>query len=246
MTTIFSNISEAPTDPILGLNDEFKRDTNPNKINLSVGVFMDDHGCVTIPKAVKKAEAHILETQKTKTYVSMLGSASFTEQTNHLIYGDTYSEAHTITGQMPAGSGALRVGFEFIKSCLDGRQIRLPNVTWGNHKGIIDKTGLSHSPYAYYCEETKSLDFDGFINDLNAIREPQVILLHVICHNPTGVDLSPEQWDKVRDVFKQNTNLFPFFDCAYQGFARSLEEDIYAIRCFAQAKIPFYASVFLL
>jgi len=239
MTDLFQSISVAPTDPILGLNDLFKKDTNPKKLNLGIGVCMDDNGNVPIMTAVKKAEAHLLETQSTKTYVSMLGAPDFIKETNTLLYGDTFQAETTVTAQMPAGSGALRVGFEFVKSCLGAAPVYVSDVTWGNHRGIIGKTGLECRDYRYYDAETQSVNFDGMMEDLRAIQGPAVILLHTVCHNPTGVDLSKEQWQTLSELFKKNDQLVPFMDCAYQGFAQSLEEDIYALRLFTEANLSF-------
>lgn len=239
MNNKFATVTQAPADPILGLNDLFKKDSNPNKLNLGVGVYMDDNGNVPIFKAVKQAEKHVLETQTTKSYVSTLGDPNFIEQTNKLIYGDNFDADHIVTAQMPAGTGALRIGFEFVKNCLDINSVYLPNITWANHHGILEATGLNAKQYTYYNAQDNSLDFTAMLTELGKIKEPAIIVLHAICHNPTGVDLDQSQWQKLADLFTENNNLLPFLDCAYQGFARSLDDDIYAVRLLQQRKLNF-------
>ena len=239
MSQLFQSITVAPVDPILGLNDQFKKDTTPKKLNLGIGVCMDDAGNVPIMTAVKKAEEHLLKTQSTKTYVSMLGAPEFIDATNTLLYGTSFQPDRIVTAQMPAGSGALRVGFEFVKSCLDAAPIYVSDVTWGNHRGIIGKTGLECRNYRYYDADTQTVNFTGMIEDLKTIQGPAVILLHTVCHNPTGVDLSREQWQVLADLFKEKTHLIPFMDCAYQGFSLSLEKDIYPLRLFTESDLSF-------
>ncbi len=232
---MFSRLQALPADPILGLSIKYKADTNPLKIDLGVGVYKNEAGETTILNCVKKAEKFRLENEVTKTYIGGAGSALFNEQMTSLIFGDhkVITENRVKTVSTPGGTGALRVAAEFISRCKTGAKIWLSNPTWANHKGVFSAAGLDIQEYAYYDYENKTLDFDAMLNALKQVGKDDFVLLHACCHNPSGMDLSQEQWQQVAAVAK-DVGFTPLIDMAYQGFGDGLEEDAYGVRLMAE------------
>lgn len=231
---MFGRLKALPEDPILGLSIKYKADTNPLKIDLGVGVYKNEAGETTILNCVKKAEKFRLENETTKTYIGGGGSALFNEKMTSLIFGDhkVLAENRVRTVSTPGGTGALRVAADFIGRCKKGAKIWLSNPTWANHKGVFSAAGLEIQEYAYYDYENKTLDFDAMLAALKQVDAEDFVLLHACCHNPSGMDLSQEQWQQVAEVAKE-VGFTPLIDMAYQGFGDGLEEDAYGVRLMA-------------
>ncbi len=228
---MFEHLQAMPADPILGLNQTFHNDPNPDKINLSVGVYQDINGQTPIFTAVKKAEQQLIDKQLTKTYAPQDGAPEFIQHISNLILGaelvDQLGDQLT-TVMTPGGCGAVHVGGELLIG-IGVKKIWASDPTWGNHYPLLESVGLSIDSYTYYDRTTHSIDFDGMMESLSKIPQGDAVLLHGCCHNPTGADLSDEQWDSVIGVLAER-DLIPFIDLAYQGFGRSLDEDAYGIR----------------
>ncbi|WP_417347553.1 amino acid aminotransferase [Ferrimonas sp.] len=232
---MFENIPQAPADPILGLNEAFKTDPRPNKVNLGVGVYKDAEGQTPVLKCVKKAEARLLEQQKTKSYLSIDGLPEYAAAVQALLFGAQsaiISGQRARTAQAPGGTGALRVAADFAKNNLEARKVWISNPSWANHAQIFEAVGFEVAHYRYYDAESKSLDFDGMKADLQGIDAGDLVILHGCCHNPSGIDPTEAQWAELADVAKARGWL-PLFDFAYQGFATDVEEDATGLRLFA-------------
>ncbi len=233
---MFGRLKALPADPILGLLAKYKKDNNPNKIDLGVGVFKNEAGHTAVLDCVKKAEQHRTNTEDSKVYIGPTGSPVFNDEMAKLIFGAEHkvlNENRARTISTPGGTGALRVAAEFIKSCKAGATIWVSNPTWANHTGLFAAAGLNVKTYPYYDYENKSLDFDGMLNALKEVSSDDVVLLHACCHNPSGMDLNKEQWQQVADVAK-DVGFTPLIDMAYQGFGSGLDEDAYGLRLMAE------------
>ena len=238
----FETVTQAPADPILSITESFKTDPNPEKINLSVGVFVNDSGVTPVLDTVREAEKVLTETNTTKSYLPMTGNPRYASLTQTLCFGDELAESLTgkiVTAQTPGGTGALRVAADFIKGNLKTKSAWLSNPTWANHKGIFSSAGLDTNVYSYFDSTSLSLDYSAFLESIKSIPSGDVVILHACCHNPTGADLSPEQWDEVANIASAKGWL-PLLDFAYQGFGLSIEEDAYAPRAFAKAGLPLF------
>lgn len=233
---MFENITAAPADPILGLGESFKTETRDNKINLGIGVYKDSHGNTPIMKAVKEAERRLFELEITKNYLAIDGVAEFNVYTKELLFGaesDVVKQGRAKTVQSLGGTGALRIAAEFIKRQTKSQNVWISSPTWPNHNAIFKAVGMTIREYRYYDADKKCLDWDNLIADLSHAGEGDVVLLHGCCHNPTGIDPTPEQWQKLADLSAKNGWL-PLFDFAYQGFANGLDEDAFGLRTFAK------------
>lgn len=234
---MFDSLKALPADPILGLGVKYKKDTNPLKIDLGVGVYKDAAGNTPILSCVKKAEQHRLTTELSKAYISPGGSPLFNSEMAKLIFGSDHkvlAEDRARVISTPGGTGALRVAGEFIKSCKAGATIWVSNPTWANHIGVFKAAGLNVKTYPYYDYENKSLDFDGMINALKEVSSDDVVLLHACCHNPSGMDLNKDQWQQLADLAK-TVGFTPLLDMAYQGFGTDLDEDAFGLRLMAES-----------
>jgi aspartate/tyrosine/aromatic aminotransferase len=232
----FDSVSLAPADPILSITEAFKADSNPDKINLSVGVFVDDSGVTPILGTVREAEKRIVETNATKSYLPITGSPNYGALTQKLCFGNSLADSlrgRIITAHTPGGTGALRVAADFISSSLEANSVWLSNPTWANHKGIFSAARLEPQTYVYFDQSTLSLDYPAFIESIKTIPAGDIVILHACCHNPTGADLSPAQWDQVAAI-AANAGWIPLLDFAYQGFGTDIETDAYCVRAFAQ------------
>jgi aromatic-amino-acid transaminase len=234
----FDAIGRVPGDPILGLMEAYAQDTNPRKFDLGVGVYKDAQGLTPIPEAVKIAEARLVESQDTKTYIGGHGNPLFGKVINELVLGaDSKLIAAQRAGvtQTPGGTGALRLAADFIAQCLPGKGVWLSNPTWPIHETIFATAGVKVSHYPYVGSDNR-LDVDAMLAVLNEVPKGDVVLLHACCHNPTGFDLSHDDWQRVLDVVRSR-NLLPLIDFAYQGFGDGLEQDAWSTRLFA-AEVP--------
>lgn len=240
----FSSIELAPPDPILGLTETFNKDSNPNKVNLCVGVYKNEDGVNPVLKSVKQAERLWLEKETTKNYLGIAGEAAYGQGVQALLFGEGHeilSSGRAATLHSPGGTGALRVGAEFLHTQFPNASIWVSDPTWANHKGIFNNGGMQVKTYPYYDAESHGLNFEAMLDALEKIPEGDAVLLHGRCHNPTGVDPTPEQWEKIVEVF-QRRPIMPFLDFAYQGFGTGLEEDASAIRLFAASGVEMVVS----
>ncbi|WJK11464.1 amino acid aminotransferase [Pseudomonas fluorescens] len=234
----FDAIGRVPGDPILGLMEAYAQDSNPRKFDLGVGVYKDAQGLTPIPEAVKIAEARLVESQDTKTYIGGHGNPLFGKVINELVLGaDSALIAEQRAGatQTPGGTGALRLAADFIAQCLPGKGVWLSNPTWPIHETIFAAAGVKISHYPYVGSDNR-LDVDAMLAVLNEVPKGDVVLLHACCHNPTGFDLSHDDWQRVLDVVRRR-DLLPLIDFAYQGFGDGLEQDAWSTRLFA-AELP--------
>ena len=240
----FQKLKEAPPDPILGLTETFRKDANPKKVNLCIGVFQDETGHNPVLKSVKQAERMVLEQERTKDYLNMAGDEAYGQGVRALIFGDKsprVSDGRASTLHTPGGTGALRVGADFLHTHYADATLWLSDPTWPNHKGIFESAGMKVKSYPYYEAKTNGLNLQGLLKTLEEIPEGDVVLLHGCCHNPTGVDPTPQQWQQILEVFRRRP-IIPFLDFAYQGFGRGLEEDAYAVRLFAEAGLELLVA----
>ncbi len=238
----FDSVTLAPADPILSITEAFKADPNPEKINLSVGVFVDDSGVTPILETVREAEKRIVKTNATKSYLPMTGSPNYAALTQRLCFGDALADSlgsRIVTAHTPGGTGALRVAADFINANLESKNIWLSNPTWANHKGVFAAAGLQAKSYAYFDQATLRLDYPAFIESIKAIPAGEVVVLHACCHNPTGADLAPAQWDEVAAIAAE-TGWIPLLDFAYQGFGTDIEGDAHGVRAFAKSGLPLF------
>lgn len=237
-------IESAPADAILGLTEAFKKDSSPNKVNLGVGVYKDDQGVTPILQCVKTAEKALAETQTSKGYLPISGDPSYAANVQKLLFGagsEVIASGRAVTIQTPGGTGALRVGGDLLKKFNPDAKLWVSTPTWANHKGIFGAAGFEINDYPYYNPETRDVDFNAMLSALENVPAGDVVLMHVCCHNPTGVDLSVEQWEQVVSVSKAK-GWTPFLDFAYQGFGSSVEEDRGAVELFAAAGIDFLVA----
>ncbi|UCX04734.1 amino acid aminotransferase [Shewanella glacialimarina] len=236
---IFSQVSQAPADPILGLTDAFKADPRAHKVNLGVGIYKDEAGQTPVLTSVKKAEAKLLEVEKSKNYLGIEGVEAYNKVVQTLLFGENSSlvtNNRVVTAQAPGGTGALRVAAEFLSTNTTSKTIWVSNPTWANHQNIFETAGLTVKQYQYYVAETHDMDFDAMVADLSEAVQGDIVLLHGCCHNPTGIDLNIEQWKVIAQLCLEQ-ELLPLFDFAYQGFGAGIEEDAQGLRAVA-AVVP--------
>ncbi|MDJ0879280.1 MAG: amino acid aminotransferase [Halieaceae bacterium] len=229
---MFESLERLPADPILGLSAACAADPNPDKIDLTVGVYKNESGQTPVFAAVQRAQEALSEREVTKAYLPQVGDAHYIEGIRKLLLGESHPalEAERVTSvQAPGGCGALRVGAEVIKSANPSAKVWLSAPTWPNHIPLIGSVGLEFKEYRYYDPATHAVDFDGMLADLADAAPGDVLLLHGCCHNPCGADLSPEQWQAVTTLTAER-GLMPFIDIAYQGMGKSLDEDAFGVR----------------
>lgn len=229
---MFESLEKLQPDPILGLIAAFAADPRDDKVDLGAGVYRDEAGGTPVLAAVKEAERRLVETQSTKTYTGSEGEARFNEAMQALILGDTHpavESGRVWTIQNPGGSGALRVAAWLLMRASKSRRVWVSDPTWANHTPLLGSVGLELQTYPYYDPSTHGVRFDEMLAGLGQIPEGDTVLLHASCHNPTGADLTPAQWDAVADVLERR-RLLPFLDMAYLGFAGTLDEDVRIVR----------------
>jgi aspartate/tyrosine/aromatic aminotransferase len=231
---MFERLDMAPPDAILGLTEAFRNDPNPDKINLSVGVYKDAEGNTPVFDCVKRAEERVLSTERTKGYLPIDGSAEYAAAVQGLVFGEGHeimANKRAVTAHTPGGTGALRVAGDFIKTNLPQATLWLSDPTWGNHAGIFKAAGVPTQTYPYYDAENKALAFEPLLDALREIPSNDVVLLHGCCQNPTGMDPTIDQWEQIAEV-AATAGWTPLFDFAYQGLADGLEEDAAGLRVF--------------
>ncbi|WP_445945713.1 amino acid aminotransferase [Shewanella sp.] len=234
---MFHSLSAMPADPILGLLTQYRADSHTNKVDLGVGVYKDPSGHTPILACVKIAEKQRFETEDTKVYIGPTGSAPFNKLMTELAFGQSHPAllADRIrTVSTPGGTGALRVAADFIKRCNPNAVLWVSDPTWANHTGLFEAAGISVKTYPYYDYDSKTLKFDQMMAKLATIGKDDVVLLHACCHNPSGMDLTPAQWDQVVELTAKQ-GFTPLIDMAYQGFGDGVDEDAYGVRQMAAA-----------
>ncbi len=241
---MWEGVAAAKADVILGLTEAYMRDENPNKVNLGVGVYKDDAGQTPVLQCVKAAEKILVATETSKSYLPISGQPAYGKCVQQLLFGAESEVIHSgraATVHAPGGTGALRVGAELLKAFAAGARVWVSAPTWANHRGIFAAAGFDLKDYQYYNKETMALDFAAFSASLAQVAPGDIVVLHTCCHNPSGVDLSYEQWQEVAAMAKKG-GWIPFLDFAYQGFGAGVEDDRYAIEQFADMGMDFLVA----
>ncbi|MBK0079933.1 MULTISPECIES: aromatic amino acid transaminase [Kosakonia] len=242
---MFQKVDAYAGDPILSLMERFKEDPRSDKVNLSIGLYYDEESTIPRLQAVAEAEARLnAQPHGASLYLPMEGLNSYRHAIAPLLFGAGHvvlEQQRVATIQTLGGSGALKVGADFLKRYFPNSGVWVSDPTWENHIAIFEGAGFEVSTYPWYDNETNGVRFAAFLEKLNSLPEQSIVLLHPCCHNPTGADLTPAQWDEVVEVLKART-LIPFLDIAYQGFGAGMEEDAYAIRAIAHAGLPALVS----
>ena len=242
--SLFSAVEMAPRDPILGLNEQFNADTNPAKVNLGVGVYFDDNGKLPLLQCVLAAEKAMMDAPKPHGYLPIDGIAAYDAAVKALVFGadsEPVTSGRVATIQALGGTGGLKVGADFLKRLNPNATVMISDPSWENHRALFTNAGFNVASYRYYDDATRSLNFDGMLADLNAAAAGTVVVLHACCHNPTGYDITPAQWDQVIAAVKAR-GLVPFLDMAYQGFGYGLAEDGAVIGKFVAAGLLFFVA----
>jgi aromatic-amino-acid transaminase len=241
---MFEHIDAYPGDPILSLNENFQKDPRTSKVNLSIGIYFDDEGRLPVMQAVREAETSLLNEPGAKPYLPMAGFAHYRDAVQALVFGNdspARADGRIASVQTLGGSGALKVGADFIRRYFPQSKLWVSDPTWENHRFIFERAGFEVNTYPYYDEATGGLLFDAMLESIDKLPAKSVVLLHACCHNPTGVDLDEAQWTKLIDVL-QKRDLLPFVDMAYQGFGTGLDADAFAVRELARRGVPAFIA----
>ncbi|WP_119156914.1 aromatic amino acid transaminase [Caldimonas tepidiphila] len=242
MASLFAAVEMAPRDPILGLNEQFAADPNPAKVNLGVGVYYDDNGKLPLLACVAAAEKQLIEAAKPKGYLPIDGIAAYDKAVQGLVFGDEAVQSGRIaTVQGLGGTGGLKIGADFLKRLNPGAQVLISDPSWENHRALFESAGFPVGTYPYYDADKRGINFDGMLAALQAAPAGTVVVLHACCHNPTGYDLTAEQWGQVIDAVKA-AGLVAFLDMAYQGFGEGIAEDGAVVKRFLDAGLNFFVA----
>ncbi len=243
-SSIFASVEMAPRDPILGLTEAFNADTRATKVNLGVGVYYDDNGKIPLLAAVKAAEKARLETMPPRGYQPIEGLNAYNQAVQNLLFGagsELLTAGRVITAEALGGTGALKIGADFLKRISPNAKVYISDPSWENHRALFESAGFVVENYPYYDAATRGVNFTGMKSFLEGLAAGSIIILHACCHNPTGADLSDAQWQEVVDVCKAK-GLVPFLDMAYQGFADGIDADAVAVRAFSASGLQFFVS----
>ncbi len=241
---MFERITPYPGDPIFALVDAFHADPRPEKVNLSIGIYFDDAGRLPALPSVRAAEQRILAEAGAKPYLPMEGDAGARAQVQALLLGAGHpalAEGRVATIQTIGASGGLKVGADFLKSWFPDSAVWVSDPTWDNHRAMFEGSGLAVHTYPYYDPASGGVRFEAMLDTLQGLPPRSIVLLHACCHNPTGVDLTPDQWDRLIPVLRA-AELLPYLDLAYQGFGDGIDEDAYAVRALTQAGLRFFVA----
>ena len=246
--SLFSAVEMAPRDPILGLNEQFNAVTNPNKVNLGVGVYFDDNGKLPLLQCVQAAEKTMMDKPTARGYLPIDGIVAYDNAVKGLVFGadsEPVTSGRVATVQAIGGTGGLKIGADFLKRLNPNAKVLISDPSWENHRALFTNAGFEVGTYAYFDAAANGgkggVNFEGYLASLNAAEAGTVVVLHACCHNPTGYDITPEQWDQVIAVVKAK-NLTPFLDMAYQGFGYGISEDGAVIQKFVAAGLNFFVS----
>ncbi len=242
--SLFTAVEMAPRDPILGLTEQFNADANPHKVNLGVGVYTDEQGKLPLLHCVQEAERLMMESPKARGYLPIDGIAAYDAAVKNLVFGadsEPVKNGRVATVQALGGTGGLKVGADFIRRLDPGAKVMISDPSWENHRALFTQAGFVVETYPYYSAAKGGIDCDALLGALNAAPAGTVVVLHACCHNPTGYDLSPGQWDQVIAAVKAK-KLVPFLDMAYQGFGYGIAEDGAAIGKFVASGQNFFVA----
>lgn len=241
--SVLATVEMAPRDPILGVTEAFVADTNPKKVNLGVGIYYDDTGKIPLLECVRRAERQMAESAPPRGYLPIDGIPEYDRQVQELVFGEAQArkDARIITVQTLGGTGGLKVGADLLRRLAPDAGVWISDPSWENHRALFENAGFEVQNYPYYQAATHGVDFDGMIGTLRTLPARSIVVLHACCHNPTGVDLSREQWAQVLEVVKARA-LIPFLDIAYQGFGDGIDSDAHAVRLFADAGMVTFVS----
>jgi aromatic-amino-acid transaminase len=243
-SSIFAAVELAPRDPILGLNESFNADTRSTKVNLGVGVYFDDNGKIPLLAAVKAAEDARVKAALPRGYQPIEGAPAYNQAVQNLLLGQDsalIANGQVITAQALGGTGALKIGADYLKRLNPNAKVYISDPSWENHRALFESAGFVVENYPYYDAATRGVNFDGMKACLNSLDAGSIIILHACCHNPTGADLSDAQWQEVVELCRAR-GLVPFLDMAYQGFADGIEPDAVAVRAFSASGLQFFVS----
>ncbi len=243
-SSIFAAVEMAPRDPILGLNESFNADTRSTKVNLGVGVYFDDNGKIPLLAAVKAAEETRLKAALPRGYQPIEGAPAYNQAVQNLLFGKDsalLANGQVITAQALGGTGALKIGADYLKRLSPEAKVYISDPSWENHRALFESAGFVVENYPYYDAATRGVNFDGMKACLSGLTAGSIIILHACCHNPTGADLSDAQWQEVVDICRER-GLVPFLDMAYQGFADGIDADAVAVRAFSASGLQFFVS----
>ena len=242
--SLFSAVEMAPRDPILGLNEAFNADKRPDKVNLGVGVYTNEEGRIPLLRAVVEAEAALTAARAPRGYLPIEGIAAYDQAVQKLLLGNDsplIQQGRVITTQAIGGTGALKTGADFLKRLLPDATVAISDPSWENHRALFEAAGFPVRNYRYYDAFSNGVNRGGLLEDLKNLPARSIVVLHACCHNPTGVDLTPEDWQAVLEIVREREHV-PFLDIAYQGFGDGIEEDAAAVRLFAQSGLTFFVS----
>jgi len=242
--SLFSAVEMAPRDPILGLNEQFNADPNPNKVNLGVGVYFDDNGKLPLLQCVQAAEKALMDKPSPRGYLPIDGIAAYDNAVKALVFGadsDVVQAGRVATVQAIGGTGGLKIGADFLKKISPNAKVLISDPSWENHRAIFQNAGFEVGSYRYYDAANRQVNFEGMLADLNAAAPGTIVVLHACCHNPTGYDLTAAQWDQVIAAV-QARGLTAFLDMAYQGFGHGIAEDGAVIGKFVAAGLNIFVS----
>ena len=242
--SLFTAVEMAPRDPILGLNERFNADPNPAKVNLGVGVYYDDNGKLPLLKCVQAAEKQMMESPKARGYLPIDGIAAYDAAVKSLVFGvdsEPVKSGRIATAQGIGGTGGLKIGADFLKKLNPNAKVLISDPSWENHRALFMQAGFVVESHPYYDAAKRGVNFEGMLAALNAAAEGTIVVLHACCHNPTGYDITPAQWDQVIAAVKAR-QLTPFLDMAYQGFGHGIAEDGAVVAKFVAAGLSFFVS----
>ena len=242
--SLFTAVEMAPRDPILGLNEQFAADSNPKKVNLGVGVYYDDNGKLPLLDCVQKAEQDMMKAPSARGYLPIDGIAAYDAAVKSLVFGadsEPVNSGRVATVQAIGGTGGLKIGADFLKKLNPNAKVLISDPSWENHRALFTQAGFVVESYPYYDAARRDIDFQGMLAALQAAPAGTIVVLHACCHNPTGYDITPAQWDDVIAAVKAK-DLVPFLDMAYQGFGYGIREDGAAVAKFVAAGLDFFVS----
>jgi len=243
-SSLLAGVTMAPRDPILGVTEAFNSDTNPNKVNLGVGIYYDDQGRVPVLECVRRAEQMLAETPLPRSYLPIDGLQTYDHAVQELVFGaksELLRDKRVVTVQTLGGTGGLKVGADFLRRLNANASVWISDPSWENHQALFEYAGFTVNSYPYYDAATHGVRFEAMIGALQKLPAGSIVVLHACCHNPTGVDLAPAQWERVIETVNAR-GLVPFLDIAYQGFAEGIDEDAHAVRRFAELCPMFFVS----
>ncbi|HTS55636.1 MAG TPA: amino acid aminotransferase [Burkholderiales bacterium] len=242
--SILADVQMAPRDPILGVTEAFNADPSPRKVNLGVGMYYDDNGKIPLLECVRRAERGLLEDSPPRGYLPIDGLPEYDRAVQELVFGagsPAIKDRRVVTVQALGGTGGLKIGADFLRRVDPGADVWISQPSWENHRALFENAGFAVRAYPYYDDGTRGVDFDRMIGTLNDLPAGSIVVLHACCHNPTGVDLAPDQWTSVIAT-AQARHLVPFLDLAYQGFGDGLDGDASVVRRFVEAGMPLFVS----